>query len=139
MELGHFWLQEAQWYMQVIHSACWVYGNIDENSVKNYPSPGLVERRHHYIIGRLYTSLPLYIQVARRHKTSHLPGLEQVDDVHGKYGTPAIHLPVPLWSTDTGKEQALRREGGPQSLLRCGRSVMRQFFILQTAEQEQLT
>lgn len=35
MELRYCWLQEAWWSMQVIHSSCWVYGNRDENRVKN--------------------------------------------------------------------------------------------------------
>lgn len=61
-----------------------------------------------------------------------------MSDVYGKCGTPTLHLSVPLWSMSLGRASSQERRQILEPA-QCGRSVMKQFFILQTAEQEQLT
>lgn len=139
MELRYHWLPEAWWCAKVIHSPCWLWGDIDEYTVKNpvLPRLGWNEKTSLYY-SRLTHILPTYIQAARPHETSccldwsrwamcmrSLVLLPFVSQCHSGPWT---------WG-----EQALGRGGWSQSLLRCGRAVMRQSFILQTAEQEQPT
>lgn len=76
--------------------------------------PCLVETRRHCIIGRVTHILPTYIQAARPHETSCLPGLEQLSDVCEKRGTLAFRPLVPLWSRNVGRAGSQERRLIPE-------------------------